>query len=78
MDEFVISGQKPGKRGRGAEDKNIVAAAVERCNQEKKIGRIRLHVILDFSSFSLGTFIHETVERRSIIFTDSLASYPPN
>jgi transposase-like protein/predicted RNA-binding Zn-ribbon protein involved in translation (DUF1610 family) len=77
VDEFVIGGQKPGKRGRGAEGKTIVAAAVERSHQEKRIGRIRLHVILDYSSFSLEKFIRENVEQGSIIVTDSLASYPP-
>ena len=30
VDEFVIGGQKSGKRGRGAEGKKIVAVAVER------------------------------------------------
>jgi hypothetical protein len=30
VDEFVIGGQKSGKRGRGAEGKTIVAVAVER------------------------------------------------
>jgi hypothetical protein len=30
VDEFVIDGQKSGKRGRGAEGKTILAAAVER------------------------------------------------
>ena len=53
VDEFVIGGQKSGKRGRGAKGKTIVAAAVERCDVERQIGRIRLHVTLDCSSFSL-------------------------
>jgi len=30
VDEFVIGGQKPGKRGRGANGKTIVVAAVEK------------------------------------------------
>jgi hypothetical protein len=47
VDEFVIGGQRSGKRGRGAEAKTIVVAAVERCDQKKQIGRIRLQVILD-------------------------------
>ena len=38
--EFVIGGQKPGKRGRGAEGKTIVAAAVERNDIQREIGRI--------------------------------------
>jgi hypothetical protein len=30
VDEFFIGGQRPGKRGRGAENKTIVTVAVER------------------------------------------------
>lgn len=76
VDEFVIGGQKSGKRGRGAAGKTIVAAAVERCDVERKIGRIRLHVILDCSSFSLETFISENIEPGSTVVTDALSSYP--
>ena len=75
VDEFVIGGQKSGKRGRGAESKTIVAAAVERCNKEKIIGRIRLQVILDYSAFSLETFINENIQPGSIVATDSWSSY---
>ena len=77
VDEFVIGGQKSGKRGRGAESKTIVAAAVERCNKEKIIGRIRLQVILDYSAFSLETFINENIQPGSIVATDSWSSYSP-
>ena len=75
VDEFVIGGPKPGKRGRGAEGKTIVAVAVERCNVKKQIGRIRLQVILDYSAFSLETFINENIQPGSIIATDSWPSY---
>ena len=76
VDEFVIGGQKPGKRGRGAEGKTIVAAAVERDEIQREIGRIRLHVILDCSSFSLETFISENIEPGSTVVTDAWSSYP--
>lgn len=75
VDEFVIGGEKSGKRGRGAEGKTIVAAAVERCNEKKQIGRIRLQVILDYSGFSLETFINENIQAGSTIATDSWSSY---
>ena len=75
VDEFVIGGQRSGKRGRGAEAKTIVAAAVERCDKKKQIGRIRLQVILDYSAYSLETFINENVQPDSIIATDSWSSY---
>jgi len=75
VDEFVIGGQKSGKRGRGAEGKTIVAAAVERDDNEKQIGRIRLQVILDYSADSLETFISENIQPGSLIATDSWSSY---
>ncbi len=75
VDEFVIGGQKSGKRGRGAEGKTIVAAAVERSDKEKQIGRIRLQVILDYSAYSLESFITENVQPGSNIATDSWSSY---
>ena len=76
VDEFVIGGKKSGKRGRGAEGKTIVAVAVERCNIKRRIGRIRLQVILDYSAFSLETFINENIQPGSTIATDSWSSYP--
>ena len=77
MDEFVIGGERAGKRGRGAEHKTIVAVAVERDPPNKEIGRIRLQVILDYTSDSLKTFIDLNIESGSTIVTDSWPSYPP-
>ena len=77
VDEFSIGGQKSGKRGRGAEQKTKVAVAVERDPAQKKIGRIRLQVILDYTSDSLQTFIDLNIESGSTIVTDSWSSYPP-
>ena len=39
------------------------------------MGRIRLHVALDFSAYSLETFILDSVEPGSTIVTDSWRSY---
>ena len=75
VDEFVIGGERSGKRGRGAEGKTIVTIAVERNDTEQKIGRIRMHVALDFSGASLGSFILENITAGSTIATDSWASY---
>ncbi len=75
VDEFFIGGQKSGKRGRGADGKTIVAVTVERWNMKKRMGRIRLHVTLDCSAYSLETFILGNIEPGSIIATDSWESY---
>jgi len=76
VDEFVIGGRRSGKRGRGAEHKTIVAAAVERDPIKPEIGRIRLHVMLDVTAFSLETFINENIEPGSTVVTDAFSSYP--
>ena len=73
VDEFYIGGQKPGKRGRGADGKRIVVGAVER--KGCKIGRIRLQVIDDCSSDSLTAFISENVEDGSRVVTDGWKGY---
>ena len=42
---------------------------------KKRIGRIRLQVILDYSAYSLETFITENIQPGSNIATDSWSSY---
>jgi len=73
VDEFVLGGQKSGKRGRGAEGKTIVLAAVEK--QYRRLGRIRLQICKDFSSDSLIPFIEQNVEPGSHIITDGWKGY---
>ncbi len=73
VDEFFIGGQKPGKRGRGAEGKCIVVAAVER--KGRKLGRIRLQVVDDCSSDSLTAFIDQNIAVGSYVITDGWKGY---
>ena len=65
IDETYIGGERSGKRGRGAENKALVAVAVEDKSEEsstgKGIGRIRLQVIPDASSESLNLFISKHI-----------------
>ena len=75
VDDFVLGGQKSGKRGRGAEGKTIVLAAVEK--QGRRLGRIRLQVSKDFSSDSLMPFIKQNIEPGSHIITDGWKGYNP-
>lgn len=74
VDETYIGGKKPGKRGRGAEGKTLVAVAVED-KAENKIGRIRLGIIQDASSASLTSFAQQCIENDSIIRTDDWTGY---
>ena len=73
MDETLIGGASEGKRGRGAENKTIVAIAVELV--PKGTGRVRLKVIPDFTGKSLLRFIRENIEKNSLIVTDAWTGY---
>ena len=79
IDETYIGGKSPGKRGRGAHNKNLVAVAVEDKSQTsttgKGIGRIRLKLIPDASATSLNTFIQEHINQGSQIRTDGWKGY---
>jgi len=68
VDEAYIGGESTGKRGRGAENKVIIAVACE--VDGKKLGRGRMSVITDVSADSLHGFITENIESGSHIITD--------
>ena len=73
VDETYVGGKKSGKRGRGAEGKNIVLIAAER--DRRGIGRIRLKHIPDVSGETLEANIKELISPNSTIVTDSLRGY---
>ena len=74
VDEFFIGGQKPGKRGRGADGKAIVVAAVEK-KEHNKIGRIRLQVVPDCSGDTLEHFVSTNIDPGSHMVTDGWKGY---
>ena len=73
VDEIYLGGEKPGKRGRGAEGKarGLIAAQVD----GERIGRIRLGRVKDASGASLEPAVQETVEPGSIVRTDAWGGY---
>jgi transposase-like protein len=74
VDETFIGEKQSGsKRGRGTENKVLVAIAVE--IDEKKVGRVRFGVIRDASADSLKEFLQKTVEIGSTIVTDGWKGY---
>lgn len=73
VDEFFIGGQQPGKRGRGADGKTIVLAAVEK--EGNKFGRIRLQVVPDCSGDVLEQFVCTNVVPGSHVGTDGWKGY---
>lgn len=73
MDESFIGGERPGKRGRGAEGKVPILIAAE--DTGTGIGRIRLSVIPDTGGESIKEASLQMVEPGSSIRTDGWESY---
>jgi len=73
VDESYIGGEKPGKRGRGAEGKSLVLIAAQ--EDARRVGRIRLRRVQDASAESLEPAIVEAVEPAAIIHTDGWSGY---
>ena len=74
VDETMLGGARPGKRGRGAAGKVLIAVAVEQI-QPKGFGRCRIQVIPNAEADTLRTFLSGNVEPGSKVLTDGLASY---
>jgi len=75
VDETYVGGPEiGGKRGRGTENKEIVAIAVEVLSP-KGFGRIRMRRIPDVSGDSLVPFICDVAEAGSEIQTDGWGGY---
>jgi transposase-like protein len=74
VDETYIGGERPGKRGRGAEGKTLVAIAVED-KGDAGIGRIRLSIVPDASSSSLTAFIQQCIDPGATVYTDDWPAY---
>lgn len=73
VDEFYLGGRKSGKRGRGAEGKFPIVAAVEK--NGCKLGRIRLQILDNCSSDELTPFVNQNVTKNSHVFTDGWSGY---
>ena len=73
VDETYIGGEKPGKRGRGAEGKTLVLIAAQ--EDGKITGRIRLKQIADVSAESLEIAVQDMVEPGTVIKTDGWKGY---
>lgn len=73
VDETLVGGYHFGKRGRGAEGRELVLVAVE--NNNRSIGRIRLKHIPNASAQTLGQAVSEIVEKGSMVRTDGWRGY---
>ena len=75
VDETLFGGVRPGKPGRGAAGKVLVAVAIER-HEPKGFGRCRLRVIPNAKTGALDPFLRDSIEPGSTVVTDGLKSYP--
>lgn len=74
VDETFVGGEHSGKRGRGAEGKELVLVAVED-HEKKGMGRIRLKTIPDASSSTLEKAVEALVDPGSTVRTDGWSGY---
>lgn len=73
VDETYVGGEKPGKRGRGAEGKTLVIIAAQ--EDGRATGRIRLKQVADASGNSLETAVQEMIEPGTVVKTDGWRGY---
>lgn len=76
MDETLLGGVTPGKRGRTPGAKVLVGIGVER-REPKGFGRCRLAVLPDASTSSLSVFLADHVKPGSTVVTDGWPPYGP-
>jgi transposase-like protein len=74
VDEAFVGGVRPGKRGRGAEGKQLIVIAAE-CSGLKRVGRVRIQRIPDASAKTLQAFITANVRKGATVHTDGWRSY---
>jgi transposase-like protein len=78
VDETLVGGAKPGKSGRGAAGKTLVAGAVEAKpgkGRKRPLGRLRLEALPDASAKSLEGFLEANAERPLTVSTDGWSGY---
>src|SRR5437764_4888427 len=77
-DETHVGGPRPGKRGRGAAGKALVAGAVEAGRGEargRRLGRLRLAALPDASAASLDALLAAHVAEPATVATDGWRGY---
>ncbi len=75
-DEAFVGGPSPGKRGRGAGNKSLVALAIER--RPHSAGSLQLDIVPDGSWDSLGSFVRGVIEgANTTVLTDGWTGYQP-
>jgi transposase-like protein len=77
-DETLVGGARPGRPGRGAAGKSVVAGAVESGRgkgRRRRLGRLRLQSVADASAASLAAFLAGNVAPPAAVTTDGWQGY---
>jgi transposase-like protein len=77
-DETYLGGPRPGRRGRGAAGKALVAGAVETDRGKargRRLGRLRLAKLPDAGATSLEGFLATNVAKPATVTTDGWSGY---
>jgi transposase-like protein len=74
VDEAFFGGPEPGRSGRGALGKTMVAIAVESAF-EGQLGRCRMSVVPDAEGPTLRAFVEDSIEPGSLVVTDGWSGY---
>jgi hypothetical protein len=73
-----VGGAQPGKPGRGADGKTVVAGAIEAApgkGRKRRLGRLRLQAVPDASARSLEGFLAANVATPAAVGTDGWQGY---
>jgi transposase-like protein len=77
-DETYLGAAKPGRAGRGAVGKSVVAGAVEAGRGKargRRLGRLRLEAVPDASATSLEGFLGQNLAKPASVVTDGWPAY---
>ena len=77
-DETYLGAAKPGRAGRGAVGKSVVAGAIETGRGKargRRLGRLRLEAVPDASAASLQGFLGQNVAPPAAVVTDGWSGY---
>src|SRR3954463_1409784 len=77
-DETYLGAARPGRAGRGAVGKSVVAGAIETGRGKargRRLGRLRLEAVPDASAASLEGFLGQNVAQPAAVVTDGWSGY---
>jgi transposase-like protein len=73
MDDAYLGGEKPGKRGRGSENKIPFVAAVQ--THEGKPGPMQMRRVEGFRTAAISAYAHQALEPGSRVVSDGLSCF---